>query len=121
MDWPRDTHGRHDRHDGHDKVDRSVSVAESCGGSRAPSSFDSAFVSPSRDRTHTGTIDRPMQPHFPPRKEPPPVDSLEIVEFQDVVMAASEEWVCLPEHVRDACPLHKYCLQCKDSMRNRGH
>lgn len=116
LDQPKD---RHDRHDRHDRVDKSIPITGSRGSSRAPSSMDSALGSPRRDRTHSRTTNRPMQPHFPPRDEPPTADLLDGVEFQDV-MATSDEWARLPEHVRDAFPLPQYCSQRRDSMRNRG-
>lgn len=106
LDRHRDRRGRHDKHD------RTVSVASSRGSSRAPSSFDSSRGSHRHDKAHTRTIDRPMQPHFPPRDEPPPVDPQESVAFQDVVMAASDEWAHLLDHVRQ-----QYCSQRRDNMR----
>ncbi|KAH9315485.1 hypothetical protein KI387_024112, partial [Taxus chinensis] len=96
LDRPRDRHGRRDR---------SVSVASGYRDhSRSPSELGSVRESPRRERrqTHTDerrythteerrptqTADRPMQPNFLPRDDPPEIEGRpEEVAFLDTIMA----------------------------------
>ncbi|KAH9290048.1 hypothetical protein KI387_034165, partial [Taxus chinensis] len=99
LDRPRDRHGRRDR---------SVSVASSYRGhSRSPSELGSVRGSPRRERRHTHTderrptrtADRPMQPNFLPRGDPPEIEGRSVeAAFPDTIMAVSDEWRSLPQH-----------------------
>ncbi|KAH9323964.1 hypothetical protein KI387_043905 [Taxus chinensis] len=88
----------------HDRRERSASIASSHRRhNRAPIEVGSVRGSPPRDRRHTEerrpmrTTDRPLQPRFLQREEPPLVeDPFEGTVFQDNVMAAHDEWRALP-------------------------
>ncbi|KAH9293543.1 hypothetical protein KI387_041248, partial [Taxus chinensis] len=105
-------------HDRHDRRDRSVSVVSGHRDhSRSPSELGSVRGSPrcelrhthTNDRRATRTADRPMQPNFLPRDDPP--------EFEVTTGRISDEWRSLPQHVRDVFPLPQYCAQRRDNMR----
>ncbi|KAH9288752.1 hypothetical protein KI387_032869, partial [Taxus chinensis] len=89
----------------HDRRERSASIANSHRRhSRVPTEVGSVRGSPPRDRRYTEerrptrTADRPMQPRFLQREEPPLVEEpLEDIAFQDTVMAAHDEWRALPQ------------------------